>query len=98
MHDFNPSTWKAEAGSPSLRQAWSTDQVLGQQGLHKEILSQKKLIIMIIMIGSGMEAHGFDLSTQKTEKNRCLRVLCQPDFHGKFQASQGYIWRFCLKK
>lgn len=49
-------------------------------------------------LGSGMEAHGFDLSTQKTEKNRCLRVLCQPDFHGKFQASQGYIWRFCLKK
>jgi hypothetical protein len=42
-HAFNPSTWKAEAGkSLSLRPAWSTEWVLGQPGLHRETLSQKK--------------------------------------------------------
>ena len=40
VHGFNPSTWEAEAGrSPSLRPAWSTEQVLGQPGLHRETLS-----------------------------------------------------------
>jgi hypothetical protein len=42
-HAFNPSTWKAEAGGfLSLRPAWSTEQVLGQPGLHRETLSQKQ--------------------------------------------------------
>ena len=40
VQDFNPSTWKAEAGdSLSLRPAWSTEQVPGQPGLHRETLS-----------------------------------------------------------
>jgi hypothetical protein len=42
-HAFNPSTWEAEAGRfLSSRPAWSTERVLGQLGLHREILSQKK--------------------------------------------------------
>jgi len=42
---FNPSTWKEEDGSLSLKLAWSTDQVLGHPGLHTEIqlpLQKKK--------------------------------------------------------
>ena len=40
---FNPSSWEAEAGgSLSSRPAWSTEQVPGQPGLHRETLSQKK--------------------------------------------------------
>ena len=43
VQDFNPSTWKAEADdSLSLRPAWSTEQVPGQPGLHRETLSQKE--------------------------------------------------------
>jgi len=39
---FNPSTWEAEArGSLSLRARWSTEQVPGQLGLHRETLFQK---------------------------------------------------------
>jgi hypothetical protein len=34
--------WEAEAGGfLNLRPAWSTEQVLGQPGLHREILSRK---------------------------------------------------------
>jgi hypothetical protein len=41
-HAFNPSTWEAEAGGfLSSRPAWSTEQVPGQPGLHKETLSCK---------------------------------------------------------
>jgi hypothetical protein len=41
-HAFNPSTWEAEAGGfLSLRPAWSTEQVPGQPGLHRETLSGK---------------------------------------------------------
>ena len=40
---FNPSTREAEAGgSLGLRSAWSTEQVLGQPGLHRETLSPQK--------------------------------------------------------
>lgn len=44
-HSFNLSTQGAEAKWISLnsRQAWSTQQVLGQPGLHSETLSQAKL-------------------------------------------------------
>ena len=43
VHTFNPSAWKAEAGgSQGSRPAWSTEQVLGQPGLHRETLSQNK--------------------------------------------------------
>jgi hypothetical protein len=43
LHAFNPSTWEAEAGGfLSLRPAWSTKQVPGQPGLHRETLSQNK--------------------------------------------------------
>jgi hypothetical protein len=39
---FNLSTWEAEAGrSLSSRPAWSTEQVPGQPGLHKETMHQK---------------------------------------------------------
>jgi hypothetical protein len=41
-HTFNPSILEAEEGGfLSLRPAWSTEQVLGQPGLHRETLSQK---------------------------------------------------------
>jgi hypothetical protein len=36
-HAFDPSTWEAEAGGfLSSRQAWSTERVPGQPGLHRE--------------------------------------------------------------
>ena len=39
---FNPSTWEATAGGfLSLRPTWSTEQVQGQPGLHRETLSRK---------------------------------------------------------
>ena len=39
---LNPSTWEAEAGrSLSSRPAWSTDQVPGQPGLHRETINQQ---------------------------------------------------------
>ena len=39
---FNPSTWEAEAGRLlSSRPAYSTEQVPGQSGLHRETLSWK---------------------------------------------------------
>jgi hypothetical protein len=42
-HTFNPSTWEAKAGKfLCLRPAWSTEWVLGQPGLYRETLSQKK--------------------------------------------------------
>jgi hypothetical protein len=42
-HAFNPSTQEAEAGRfLSSRPAWSTKQVPGQPGLHRETLYQKK--------------------------------------------------------
>jgi hypothetical protein len=42
-HAFNPSTREAEVGGfLSSRPAWSTELVLGQPGLHRETLSQKK--------------------------------------------------------
>jgi hypothetical protein len=41
-HTFNSGTWEAEAGgSLSSRPTWSTEQILGQPGLHRETLSQK---------------------------------------------------------
>jgi hypothetical protein len=41
-HAFNPSSWEAEAGRfLSLRPAWSTQWVPGQQGIHRETLSRK---------------------------------------------------------
>ena len=40
VHNFNTSTWETEAGgSLSSRALWSTKQVLGQPGLHRETLS-----------------------------------------------------------
>ena len=43
MNAFNPSTRKGEPGRPlKSRLAWSTEQVLGQTGPHRETLSQKK--------------------------------------------------------
>jgi len=40
---IDPSTQEAEAGrSVSLRPAWSTEQVPGQPGIHRETLSWKK--------------------------------------------------------
>jgi hypothetical protein len=42
-HTFNPSTWEAKAGRfLSSSSAWSTKQVPGQPGLHRETLFQKK--------------------------------------------------------
>jgi hypothetical protein len=42
-HDFNPSTWEAEAGGfLSSRPAWSTEWVPGKPGLYRETLSRKK--------------------------------------------------------
>ena len=42
-HALIPSTWEAEAGTfLCLRPAWSTEWILGQPGLYREILSQKK--------------------------------------------------------
>ena len=42
VHAFNPITQEAEAGGfLSLSSAWSTEQVLGQLGLHRETLSRK---------------------------------------------------------
>jgi hypothetical protein len=39
-HAFDPSTWEAESGGfLSSRPAWSTEQVPGQPGLHRETLS-----------------------------------------------------------
>jgi hypothetical protein len=39
-HNFNPSTQEAKTGrSLSLMPAWSTEQVPGQPGLHRETLS-----------------------------------------------------------
>jgi hypothetical protein len=46
VHAFNPSTWEAEAGGfLSLRPAWSSEQVPGQPGLHRETLSGGKKFI-----------------------------------------------------
>ena len=43
-HAFNPNTQEAGAGrSLSLRPTWSTECVLGQPGLQRETLSQKKI-------------------------------------------------------
>ena len=43
MNAFNPSTRKGEPGRPlKSRLAWSTEQVLGQTGLHRETPSQKE--------------------------------------------------------
>ena len=39
---FNPSTQEAEEGRQGP--AWSTEEALGQPGLHREILSQKTKI------------------------------------------------------
>ena len=53
---FNPGTWKAEAGGfLSPRPAWSIELVPGQPGLHRETLSQNnnktpKIIIFLISI------------------------------------------------
>jgi hypothetical protein len=42
VHTFNLSTWEAEAGGfLSSRPAWSTEQVPGQPGLHRETLFRK---------------------------------------------------------
>lgn len=42
VHNFNPSTWKAEADeSLSLRPAWSTELIAGQLRLHTKTLTQK---------------------------------------------------------
>jgi hypothetical protein len=42
-HVFNPSTREPEAGGfLSLRPAWSTERVPGQQGLYRKTLSRKK--------------------------------------------------------
>ena len=42
-HTFHPSTQEAEAGrSLSLKKAQSTEEVLGQPGLHRETLFQNK--------------------------------------------------------
>ena len=42
-HTFNLSTQEAESGrSLSSKPAWSTEQVLGQPGLHRQILSGRK--------------------------------------------------------
>ena len=42
VHAFSPSTQEAEkGGSLSSRPAWSTKQVPGQPGLHRETLSWK---------------------------------------------------------
>ena len=39
VDSFNPSIWEAEVGSSlTLKQAWSTEQVQGQPGLHSETL------------------------------------------------------------
>ena len=43
VHDFNPSTGKAEAnGVLSSSLAWSTESVPGQPGLHRETLLKKQ--------------------------------------------------------
>jgi hypothetical protein len=43
VHAFNPSTWEAETdGSLSSRPVWSSEQVPGQPGLHRETLTQEK--------------------------------------------------------
>ena len=62
-HVFNPSTWEAEAnGSQSLRPAQSTEQVSGQPGLNRIILSQKNKIekfscctLLIPAVGRGRD-------------------------------------------
>jgi hypothetical protein len=42
-HTFNPSTQEAEAaGSLSSKPTWSTEQVPGQPGLHRETLPQNR--------------------------------------------------------
>ena len=42
-HTFNPGTRETEAGRfLSSKPAWSTERVLGQPGLYRETLSQKK--------------------------------------------------------
>ena len=42
-HVFNPSTQEVEAGrSLNLKSAWSTQQVPGQLGLHRETVLQNK--------------------------------------------------------
>jgi hypothetical protein len=42
-HTINPSTWDAESGRfLSSRAAWSTEQVPGQPGLHRETCIRKK--------------------------------------------------------
>ena len=62
-HDFNPSIQEADAGgSLSSGLAWSTEQVPGQPGLHRETLSQenktvktttKGNVLNVSYIGSG---------------------------------------------
>jgi hypothetical protein len=45
MHDFNPSTWEAEAGRfLSLMPTWSIEQVPGQPELHRDCVSKKNKI------------------------------------------------------
>ena len=42
VHAFNPGIQEAETGrSPSSRPVWSTEQVPGQPGIHRETLSCK---------------------------------------------------------
>jgi hypothetical protein len=42
-HASNPRSWEAEAGEfLSSKPTWSTEQVPGQPGLHRETLSQNK--------------------------------------------------------
>jgi hypothetical protein len=39
-HSFSPSTWDRGWQISEFRPAWSTEQVPGQRGLHRETLSQ----------------------------------------------------------
>lgn len=47
---------------------------------------------------SGVVVNNFNLSTQKTEAMRCLRVQSQNDLHGQFQACQANKVRQSQKK
>jgi hypothetical protein len=72
VHTFNPSAWKAEAGgSQGSRPAWSTEQVLGQPGLHRETLSQHPPPKMIHKLKE-KETHlsGFETLLQRIRKFR----------------------------
>jgi hypothetical protein len=104
-HAFNPSTKETEAGgSLSSRSAWSTEKVLGQPGLHKEILSQttstlkEKEVWTELILLKWTQILKYSFIKKKIQRQKNLWVQGQSGLCSELQNSQEYIERPCLKE